>query len=290
MWDLLIIQPMVNALLVLYGLLGQNFLVAITVFTILIKIITLPLNLRQQRASMRMQEMQPQIQAIQKKYRDNPQKMNEEFQKIGYSPAESLTGCLPLLIQMPILFGLFQVIRLVLGANPQSLLDLNQYVYTGIGINLAELLPISNRFLWLNLAQPDPYLALPLLVAGTMYISQKFLTPPPKTGADGKPRQDDPTVAMTQSMTYTMPIMFGFFSLNFPSGLSIYFILSNVLSVFQGMYMRRIMPPTQPVLANNTVDGVANQIEDTSEAPRKDAQTNSTKQGATKRKNRSAKK
>lgn len=290
MWDLLIIQPMVNALLVLYGLLGQNFLVAITVFTILIKIITLPLNLRQQRASMRMQEMQPQIQAIQKKYRDNPQKMNEEFQKIGYSPAESLTGCFPLLIQMPILFGLFQVIRLVLGANPQSLLNLNQYVYSGIGINLAELLPISNRFLWLNLAQPDPYFALPLLVAGTMFVSQKFLTPAPKPQADGKAKQDDPTVAMTQSMTYTMPIMFGFFSLNFPAGLSIYFILSNVLSVFQGMYMRQIMPPARTAGANAMVDGVANQLSDTLDETNKDTQNTSTKQSVVKRKNRSAKK
>jgi YidC/Oxa1 family membrane protein insertase len=86
MWDTLIIDPMTNALMLLYSFLGNNFVLAIAVFTILIRLITLPLNLRQQRSSLRMQEMQPQIQAIQKKYKDNPQRMQEEFKKIGYNP------------------------------------------------------------------------------------------------------------------------------------------------------------------------------------------------------------
>jgi YidC/Oxa1 family membrane protein insertase len=82
MFDLLVIDPMTNALLVLYELLGQNFVLAIAVFTILVRLLTLPLNLRQQKTSMKMQEVQPQVQAIQKKYKDNPSKMQEEFKKI----------------------------------------------------------------------------------------------------------------------------------------------------------------------------------------------------------------
>ena len=81
-----------QSLLLLYQFLGNNYILAITIFTIVIKLLTLPLNLRQQRSMLQTQEMQPQIQAIQKKYRDNPQKMQEEFAKIGYNPADTLMG------------------------------------------------------------------------------------------------------------------------------------------------------------------------------------------------------
>lgn len=239
MWDTFILNPMINALLMLYDLLGNNFVLAITVFTILIRLITLPLNLRQQRSSMKMQEMQPQIQAIQKKYRDNPQKMQEEFQKIGYNPADTLMGCLPLLIQMPILIGLYQAIITVLGSTPQALFDLTQRVYSFI--DLTALLPVENKFFWLNMAQPDPILILPLLVFGTMFLQQKLLTPQMQAN-----NQDNPMASMTRSMTYTMPIMFGFISLQFPAGLSIYFVLSNVIGIAQGYYMRYTMPKPDP--------------------------------------------
>lgn len=192
-----------------------------------------------------MQEMQPQIRAIQQKYKDNPQKMQEEFQKIGYNPAETLAGCLPLLIQMPILFGLFQVLGIVLGSTPQSLYELTLRVYDGI--NLTQLLPINNQFLWMNLGQPDPYFILPVLVFVTMFVQQKYLSPTPQQKEDDKnKKQDDPMSSMTQSMQYTMPIMFGFFSLQFQAGLSIYFILSNIIGIAQGVYMKRAVSPPEP--------------------------------------------
>jgi YidC/Oxa1 family membrane protein insertase len=210
---------------------------AIAVFTILIRLITLPLNLRQQRSMQKTQEMQPQIQAIQKKYKDNPQRMQEEFQKIGYNPMDSLTGCLPLLIQMPILFGLYRAIMVTLGSTPQAMFELTQRTYDFV--NLTPLLPVSNFFLWLNLGQPDPWYILPILVFGTMWLQQKLLTPQTQPKKDGK-EQNDPAQAMSRSMQTTMPLMFGFFSLSFPSGLSIYFILSNVIGIAQGYYMRFI--------------------------------------------------
>ncbi|MEM7114761.1 MAG: YidC/Oxa1 family membrane protein insertase [Chloroflexota bacterium] len=235
MWDTLVIDPMVNGLLLLYQLLGNNFILAITVFTILIRVLTLPLNLRQQRSSLRMQEMQPEIQRIQKKFKDNPQKMQEEFQRIGYNPAETLTGCLPLIIQFPILIGLYRAILIALGATPQSLFELTQRVYEGT--DLTPLLPIDNTWLWLNLGQPDPIYILPLLVLVTMYLQQKLLSPTINT----QNNEDNPAAAMTQSMQYTMPLMFGFFSLTFPAGLSVYFVLANIIGIGQGYYMRRTM-------------------------------------------------
>ena len=234
MWDTLIVNPMINALLFFYDLLGNNFILAIAVFTILIRLITLPLNMRQQRSMMRTQEIQPQIQAIQKKYRDNPQKMQEEFRKIGYNPADTLTGCLPTLLQFPILIGLYRAIVLVLGSTPQALFDLVPRVYPAI--NLTGLIPVENKFLWLNMSQPDALFVLPILVFASMFVQQKLLTP--NTAKQGG--QDNPAASMTQSMQYTMPLMFGLFSLQFPSGLSIYFILANLIGIVQGLYMRRV--------------------------------------------------
>ncbi len=244
--DAFIINPMTNALMLLYDFLGNNFVLAIAVFTILIRLITLPLNLRQQKNSLRMQEMQPQVQAIQKKYKDNPQKMNEEFKKIGYNPAESLTGCLPLLIQFPILIGLYRAIIVLLGSTPQALFELTDRIYEFVDqvVGVSTSLPIPNKFIWLNLAQPDPYYVLPVLVFATMFISQRFMSPTQKKDEDPKKKQqqqENPMAGMTQSMQYTMPLMFGFFSLSFPSGLSIYFILSNVIGIGQGYLTKRNM-------------------------------------------------
>ena len=249
-WNLFIINPMTNALLWLTGTLGGNFILALIIFTIITRVIMLPLNLRQQRSMMKTQEMQPQIKAIQTKYKDNPQKMQEEFAKIGYNPADTLTGCLPMVATMPILFGLFQVLRLVLGTTPQALFELTQRVYPWI--DLTKLLPIDSTFLWLNLGQPDPLYILPVLVFATMFLQTKMTTPGKKKDDDKKHKgkdEADPSAAMSQSMQYTMPIMFGFFSLSFASGLSIYFILSNLVGIGQGWYTRRVMAKEKEIQA-----------------------------------------
>lgn len=236
MWDTFIVNPMINALLLFYNFLGQNFILAIAFLTILIRVVTLPLNLKQQRSMMRTQEIQPEINAIQKKYRDNPQKMQEEFKRIGYNPTDTLSGCIPTLIQFPILIGLYRAITTILGTTPQALFELVPRVYPAI--NLTNLIPVDNKFMWFNLSQPDPIFILPLVVFVSMFIQQKLLTPPPPKG---QTKQDNPAAGMSQSMMYTMPLMFGFFSLQFPAGLSIYFILANVIGIVQGLYLQRIM-------------------------------------------------
>jgi YidC/Oxa1 family membrane protein insertase len=244
LWNDLILNPMVNGLLWLYDILGNNFVLALTVFTVIVRVLTLPLNIRQQKSMLKTQEMQPQIKAIQERYRDNPQKMQEEFQKIGYNPAEALSGCLPLIIQMPILIGLYRVIFFLLGSTPQALFELTERAYGAI--NLGALLPIDNRFLWMNLGQPDPFYVLPILVFATMFLQQKLLTPAPQTQQKNNPKkgqQPDPMAQMNQTMLYTMPIMFGFLSVQFSAGLSIYWVLANIIGIFQGYYVRQAMAP-----------------------------------------------
>lgn len=273
-----------ESLLLLYQFLGNNYILAITVFTIIIRLITLPLNLRQQRSMLQTQELQPQIQAIQKKYRDNPQKMQEEFAKIGYNPADTLMGCLPTLIQFPILIGMYRAIQYTLGSTPLDLYELS--LRTGL-VDLSQLLPISNKFLWLNLAQPDPFYILPILVGGGMYLQQKLFMPATNPQND----KDNPAAAMSRSMLYTMPLMFGMFSLSFPSGLSIYFVVSNLIGIAQGYITRRNMDklkaeaalrPKPQVIFEDETNTDVKKIEASKTQPSKNGQTVTRKQKAKK--------
>jgi len=269
MWDTIVINPMVNALLLFYDLLFNNFVLAIAVLTIVIRLITLPLNLRQQKTSLKMQSMQPEIQSIQKKYKDNPAKMQEEFKKIGYNPTESLTGCLPLLLQFPILIGLYRAIITILGSTPLALFELTDRVYDWVDglVDVATILPVANKFLWLNLALPDPFYILPVLVFGTMFIQQRLMSPAKKKKDKGK--EASPMAGMTQSMQYTMPLMFGFFSLSFPSGLSIYFILSNLIGIGQGYITRANMAKEEAAAKGKSDIGKTTGIPQQENAPKK---------------------
>jgi YidC/Oxa1 family membrane protein insertase len=288
---------MINALLWLYGILGNNFFLAIAVFTIVLRLATVPTQIRQQRTAQKMQELQPQVKAIQKKYKDNQQKQMEELRKIGYNPAEQIAGCLPLLIQMPILIGLYRAILIVLGATPQAMLELTERAYSSI--DLASLLPIANKFLWLNLAQPDPWLIMPALVFATSFISQRVLTPTkPKDDKTKKQQQEDnPMAGVTESMQYTMPIMFGFFALSFPAGLSVYWVITSLVGFFIGLYTRRHKEVPATNTAGNTTATISPSSADKAIAassngadkPVKSPRTAKKSQTTRKKNNRSAK-
>ncbi len=242
MWDYLILDPMTNLLLWLYQVLFSNFALAVAVFTLITRLITLPFTLKQQRSSKAMQELQPELQALQKKYANDREKLAQEqmalYKKHGINP---MSGCLPLLLTMPIMFGLYQAIIASLAATPLQLLELSQRLYKFLP-GLAQLIPLNNKWLGINLAQPpggaQPWYAylLILLVVGTGYWQQKVMTP--QTASSGQ--ADNQMAGMSQSMMYTMPIMFGFFALSFASGLSIYFVISNLIGVLQYWGLGRV--------------------------------------------------
>lgn len=229
-WNLLILDPMVNALLLLYDVLGDNYTLAIIVLTFVIRLLTFPLTWQQQRAARAMQDLQPELRKLQEKYAKDKetlaQKQMELYKQAGVNP---VGGCLPTLIQLPILLGLYQAITQTLASAPLQLLGLSQHIYRNTG--LAALIPLDSRFLWLNLATPDPYYVLPVLVVVTTWLQQKLLTPP---SADPQQQQ------MSRSMMITMPLLIGYFSLAFPSGLSIYWIASNLIGFVQYAAMGRV--------------------------------------------------
>jgi len=227
-WNLLILNPMLNSLLFLYQLLFNNFTLTILVFTVLIRLITYPLTAQQQKSTRKLAELQQSDawKKMQEKYGKDKEKMAQEqmklYQEAGVNPFGS---CLPTLIQFPVLIGLYQAINLAMAASPVALLDLSTHIYNFLP-NAAHLVPLQNSFLWLNLGLPDPFYLLPLIVVVTTWLQSRVMTPASGGG--------DPQAAqMSQSMAITMPLMIGWMSLQFPSGLSIYWVVSNVVSVVQ---------------------------------------------------------
>jgi YidC/Oxa1 family membrane protein insertase len=233
-WREVFIRPFLNALLFLYANLGESFVVAIAVFTLLLRLITTPLQVKQILMTRRMSDLQPRLKEIQKKYGGDKQRLATEQQKLyqeaGVNP---LGGCLPTLVQLPIWFALYSSIGTLLADTPVELMLLGQRAY-GSFVRLTEIVPLQSRFLWLNLARPDqsdfPYL-LPILVGGTMWLQQKLMT---------QPSSDPQQAQMNQTMQIMMPVMFGFFTLQFSSGLAIYFIISNIVGILMQLLINRL--------------------------------------------------
>src|SRR5690349_6229360 len=231
MWDTLILNPMLNALLFLYTVLFNNFTLTILVFTVLIRLITFPLTWQTQKSQKKLAELQQteNWKNIQAKYAKDREKLAQEqmklYQEAGVNPFGS---CLPMLIQFPVLIGLYQAINLAMAASPVQLLDLSRHIYTGIPLlaNAAKLIPLQNNFLWLNLGLPDPIFIMPVLVFATTWIQSKVMTPPTASA-------DPQAAALSGQMTIMMPVMIAWMSLQFPSGLSIYWVIGNIVSVVQ---------------------------------------------------------
>jgi YidC/Oxa1 family membrane protein insertase len=252
----ILISPLVNMLLLLYGVLGHSFVLAIIVATILIRMITLPLTLPQQRNSRKMAELAPQLEELKKKHGNDRNKFAQaQMELYKENKINMFGGCLPLILQLVIMIAFYQALTGSLATNPLQLQQLSHRVLPA----LIPLIPIDPIFLIYDLGLPgilpaveqnvSPIVAqllvfiLPVLVVATTYLSQKLMTPP-----SGDPSQ----ASMTKQMNIIMPMMFGLFALQFASGLSIYFIASNVVGAVQMWLMNRRWQK-KPVLAMATV-------------------------------------
>ncbi len=200
-----------------------NYGVVIIIFSILLKIILHPLTHKSMDASLKMQRIQPQVQEIQKKYKNDPKTMQAELSKLykeaGASP---FSGCLPLLLQMPIFFALYAVLRYTLDMR-------NAYF-----------------MLWLkDLSEPDPYKILPIIMAGMMIV-QSRMTRPSKEAIEQMDEKQKAMQQSTQMMTWLMPgMLFAIFggipgiSPGLPSGLVLYYTVFNILGVAQQYYLQK---------------------------------------------------
>lgn len=235
-WNLLIIQPFTNALLLIYYLVGQNFGIAIILFTILIRLITHPLMAAQIKGSTGMQKLQtdPRYKEMQEKYKNDKEKMAQEqmklYKDLGINPVAT---CLPTLIQFPLIIGLYQSLYKAMANTPLDMLTLSRHLYSFVDIN--RIIPINNQFLWMDLSQPEqviiPFLSfgipiMAILVMGTTFVQSKLMTPP-------STNPKDQSAMMGNMMNIYMPVLMGYMALTMASGLSLYFLISNVVSVAQ---------------------------------------------------------
>lgn len=197
-----LMQGFLNFCYSLTSMMGiANYGLAIIILTAIIKIVLYPLTVKQVKSMKGMQEIQPKIKALQEKYKSNPKKMQEEmaalYKEAGVNP---FAGCLPLIIQMPFLIGIFYAIR--------------DYQYAQ-----------QPYFLGIDLSQPDPTYILPILSALTTMFQQKQVTTEMNQQA--------------KMMMIFMPLFIGYISLSFPAGLVLYWAASNVFQIIQQWWMYR---------------------------------------------------
>ncbi len=226
-----------NLLLFIYKLVG-NFGWAIIIFTVLIKLLTHPLMQSQIKSSKAMAEMQkdPEYLEMMEKYKNDKEKLAQEqmkmYQKMGVNPTAS---CLPTLIQLPIIFALYQAVIAAIVSTPMGMLDLIKRVIPG-WIEISEVFPINPNFLWMNLGMPERLMignfglpVLAILVVLTTILQTKLTQPDtPKEGEGGAS-----TAMMSGMMNIYMPLLMGFMAYSLASGLALYFLISNIFTICQ---------------------------------------------------------
>lgn len=213
---------MTNGLLLLAVALFHNFGFGILALTVLIRILTFPLTVRQLKQTKAMGSLQPKLQEIQKKYAKDRQRVSQETMRAYKEAGVSPIGCLgPMLIQFPIWIALYYGLVRALPSAPESLVGLSSLLYSW-ATPVHSSIPFSSAFLWLDLAKPDSTPVMPVLVGASMWVMQKMSTYP-----TADPRQNQ----TNQIMLWMMPLMFIFFSFSFPSGLTLYWFISNVVGI-----------------------------------------------------------
>jgi YidC/Oxa1 family membrane protein insertase len=216
---------MLNTLLVLYVVSFSQMGIAIIIFTVLVRVLTIPLTVRQVRQMRSMSGLQPRVREIQERHAGDRQRISQETMRLYRETGVSPIGCLgPLIIQMPILIGLFRVLIQTLFNNPEDLVNLSGKLYSWITfVPVHSAIPVNPHFLWLDLSQPDPSpIVMPVLVAVSTWVQQKMTQMP----------SPDPRQQSSQTMMlWMMPIFLGAFSLGWPSGLPLYWVVSNVIGI-----------------------------------------------------------
>ncbi len=224
-WTQFIIRPMLNTLMVLYVISFSNMGIAIILFTVLVRLLTFPLTVRQVKQMRAMSGLQPRIREIQSRYAGDRARVSSETMQAYREAGVSPIGCLgPLVIQMPILFGLFRVLVQTLFSKPDDLVGLSEKFYAWIPIfDIYSAAPLNANFLWLDLAEPDPTnILVPVLVFVTTWVQQKMTMV----------QSTDPRQQGNQTMMlWMMPLMIAVFSFTFPSGLALYWIVSNTVGI-----------------------------------------------------------
>ena len=228
---------------------------SIIAFTLGVKALTFPLNYKQMQSTMKMQALTPRLKKIQADYKDNPTVLNQMTAKLYQDEqVNPLAGCLPVFAQIPVWIALY---RSVLNLASDNLLN-ESFLWipslqgpvskTGQGIS-TWLFPLVNGAPPIGWHDAACYLVLPVVLMATQFYSQKLITPP----------STDPQQNQATNFLKFMPLLIGWFSLNVPSGLGVYWVTNNLLSTAQTLYIRNQLPElaaaaTAPVESDEPIE------------------------------------
>jgi len=256
MWSSLI-ALVTKLLIMLYGF-THNYGVAIILLTILIRVILYPLMQKQMVSMREMQKIQPLMKAVQDKYKNDKERLNKELMALYKEhKVNPMSGCLPLLIQMPILILLFQTLRVFDYLDPITGNIAGGFLWIASHYNVMENselmakagLALSERLIPFGFFGIEYIGILPFLVGGTMYIQQKMTSPGSAAGKDGG------SSAQTQKMmTIMMPLMIGFMSFSLPSGLTLYWFTSTLLGIGQQYLINKKTPTIVDMTKKSVLD------------------------------------
>lgn len=215
----IIAKPLGLLLNLLYGFV-DNYGLSIIIFTVIVKVCLYPLYIKQIKSTAKMADLQPKMQEIQKKYANDRETMNIKMQEFykeeKFNP---MGGCLPMLIQMPIIMGLFALLR-----NPMRYLSDDNMIFA-----------FHESFLWIkDLSQPDLWI-LPIIAGVATFFAftmNRALTEAPAAG--------NQMAGMTKMMQYVFPVMILWMARSFPSGLALYWAVSQVIQIFFNIHMSTI--------------------------------------------------
>jgi YidC/Oxa1 family membrane protein insertase len=247
-FDTIFVIPILNVLIAIYLLLqavGIPYALgfAIILLTVVIRLLLYPFTTSQLMTSKKMQKLSPHLAAVKEKHKGDPRRLQQEtlalYKEHGINPA---AGCLPTLIQLPIIFGLWTV--LTRAVHTTSVAELNKMIYAPsmhlsslwntdffgvpLGKNPSELLQSVGVFM----------LLVPIITAALQYIQSRQMFAKPKVDAPKKQESDFATAFQTQSM-YIFPIMIGYFSYTFPIGLSLYWNTFSLFGIIQSLLLSR---------------------------------------------------
>lgn len=233
-WQVIVVWPLAKTLIWMNDLLislsiPYSWGFAIIIFTLIIKALTFPLTMTQLKGMQAQKELQPKIKELQKKYGKDREKLSQEqmklYQEAGVNP---LSGCLPLLVQMPVLFGLYSALIALGGTLVNAhffwIPDLGFPAYT-LGLSW-----IAEDWNAGNYGHLAAYLVLPALLMVSQFIMQRMTTSAPVDPGDTQGN-------MMRQMSVMMSLMFGFFTLQVPAGLSLYWVTSNLLQLAQQWFV-----------------------------------------------------
>ena len=235
MWTTLFVQPILNLLMFFYWALFSNLGLAILGLTIFIRVLLFPLTLPALKMAEKQKELKPELDRLKNAHKDNKERLAKEqmalMSKHGVNPA---SGCLPQVVQLIILIALYQVFIKVLSANGQGLDVLNQLLYVDF-LKISSEALIKTRFLYLDLASPDPYYILPILAGAAQWFVIRMGRPQESLEEKSK---DDIMGPMQSQMGILFPLMTVFVGIRLQSGLALYWLVSTLLSLVQQKWVK----------------------------------------------------